>query len=289
MDKLYVPRNINSIMKKHDFRTSKKYGQNFLTDENIVKKIVDAVEIKDNDLIIEIGPGIGTLTVELAKEAYMVLAIEIDKKLIPILNENLSEYENIKVINKDFLQTDIKEIIEAEEFSGDVKIIGNLPYYITTPIIMKILEERIDAKSITIMVQKEVADRLKAHPGTKEYGAISVAVQYYSEIKMITQVSREVFIPKPNVDSTVIRLDIREKPAVEVENEELFFQIVKAGFNQRRKTLLNSLSNFMSIEKAIIERTLMECDIDPKRRGETLSLAEFAKLEKTLNKNMKVS
>lgn len=286
MDKLYAPRTINDMMKKHDFKMSKRYGQNFLTDGNIVKKIVGAVEIQEDDLIIEIGPGIGTLTAEIAKEAYKVLAIEIDKRLIPILNENLLEYKNIKIMNMDFLLADIEKMIAEEDPVGDVKIIGNLPYYITTPIIMKILEDKIQAESLTIMVQKEVADRLRAHPGTKEYGAISVAVQYYSDIKMISQVSREVFIPKPNVDSTVIRLDIRKKPAVEVENEEFFFQLIKAGFNQRRKTLLNAVSQLPSIDKLILEKALIECNIDPKRRAETLSLEEFAKLEKALSQHL---
>ncbi|MFA5527000.1 MAG: 16S rRNA (adenine(1518)-N(6)/adenine(1519)-N(6))-dimethyltransferase RsmA [Peptostreptococcales bacterium] len=283
MDKLYAPRTINDIMKKHDFKTSKRYGQNFLTDGNIVRKIVDAAATTKDDLIIEIGPGIGTLTAELAKEAGKVLAIEIDKRLIPILNENLKEFENIRIMNIDFLLADIEKIIKEEKPIGDVKIIGNLPYYITTPIIMKILEEKIKVKSITIMVQKEVADRLKAHPGTKEYGAISVAVQYYADIKMISQVSREVFLPKPHVDSAVIRLDIRKKPAVEVENEELFFQLVKAGFNQRRKTLLNALSQLSSFNKVALEKTLIKCEIDPKRRAETLSLEEFALLERALS------
>ena len=278
MDKLYSPATVNKIMNKHHFKTSKKYGQNFLIDENIIHKIVDAVDIKDNDLVLEIGPGIGTLTAELAKRAGKVKAVEIDKKLVPILDENLAEFNNIKIINADILNTNINEMISDEEKYQSAKIIGNLPYYITTPIIMKILEEKVPVKSITIMVQKEVADRLKAEPGGKDYGALSVAVQYYCDVTFIAQVPRNVFIPKPNVDSSVIRLDVREIPSVKVDDEKVFFRMVKAGFSQRRKTLLNALSHFLNQPKEEIEKILIQSDIDPLRRAETLSLQDFAAL-----------
>lgn len=278
MDKLYSPATVKKVMNKHQFKTSKKYGQNFLIDENIIHKIVDAVEIKQDDLVVEIGPGIGTLTAELAKLAGKVKAIEIDKKLIPILEENLSEFDNIEVLNTDILDTNINDLIAKDGEFENAKIIGNLPYYITTPIIMKILEEKASVKSITIMVQKEVADRLKALPGGKDYGALSIAVQYYSEVSFITQVPRTVFIPKPNVDSAVIRLDIRGIPPIKVDDEKMFFKMVKAGFSQRRKTLLNALSHSLNQSKEEIEKVLIQSDINSLRRAETLSLQDFATL-----------
>lgn len=276
MDKLYSPTVAKKIMNKHHFKTSKRYGQNFLIDENIIHKIVDAVDINSDDLVIEIGPGIGTLTAELANLAKKVKAIEIDEKLIPILKENLIEYNNIDIINQDFLNTNLNEIISSEQGYSSVKVIGNLPYYITTPIIMKILEEKLPVNSITIMVQKEVADRLNADPGGKDYGALSVAVQYYCQVTSVAQVPRTVFIPKPNVDSTVIRLDVRQTPIVKVNDEKVFFKMVKAGFSQRRKTLINSLSHFLNQPKEQIKKILIQSDIDPSRRAETLSLQDFA-------------
>lgn len=286
MDKLYSPATVNKIMKQHGFKTAKKYGQNFLIDENIIDKIINAVDIKEDDLVIEIGPGIGTLTAEIASQAGKVKAIEIDQKLIPILKETLKEFENIEVINADVLNTDISEIILKEKECASAKVIGNLPYYITTPIIMKLLEEKLPIESITIMVQKEVADRMKAIPGGKDYGALSVAVQYYCDVVPIAQVPKNVFIPKPNVDSTVIRLDIKKAPSVQVEDEKVFFKMVKAGFSQRRKTLLNALSHFLNQPKEEIKEMLIQSDIDPTRRAETLSLQDFATLS---NNSMKTN
>lgn len=285
--KLYAPSTIREIKDKHDFRLSKSLGQNFLTDKNIIEKIIQAPEITEGDLVIEIGPGIGVLTAEAAEKATKVIAIEIDKSLIPILKETLKDYDNIEIINKDFLKTDLNELLEQNKmYKGQkidrVKIIGNLPYYITTPIIMKILEDGIKAESITIMMQKEVADRLKAPPGSKTYGAISVAVQYYCTIEHITNVPKEVFIPQPKVDSAVLRLDIRKEKPVVLKNEKVFFQCIKSGFGQRRKTLLNSLTGAMGASKEEVNSILEKVGIEGRRRAETLSIEEFAAIANEL-------
>lgn len=278
--KLYAPSTIQQIRERHNFQLSKSLGQNFITDKNIIERIVEGADIGADDLVIEIGPGIGVLTAEAAKACARVVAIEIDKKLIPILSETLQEYDNIKVINQDILKTDLNEIIDAERdagsFTGKVKIIGNLPYYITTPIIMGILEKGVAADSITIMMQKEVADRIKAKPGGKIYGAISVAVQYYCTVEQVASVPKEVFIPRPKVDSAVLRLCIREKRPVELIDERIFFACIKAGFGQRRKTLLNSLTGVSGLSRDDIKSVLGQADIDPVRRAETLSIEEFA-------------
>lgn len=280
-DKIYTPKSINQMKNKYGFKFTKSLGQNFLTDGNIIEEIVMASGAGPEDLIIEIGPGMGVLTEVAAQVAGQVIAIEIDKSLIPILEENLRDYDNVKVINQDVLKTDINAILnQCKEEKGikKVKIIGNLPYYITTPIIMKLLEENVEADSITIMLQKEVADRIKANPGTKAYGAISVAVGYYCTVDHVVDVPKEVFIPMPKVDSAVIRLNIVPERRVNVRNEELYFQVVKAGFGMRRKTLSNSLTLLKGIDKAQIKEALERAGIDPQRRAETLDLEEFAAL-----------
>ena len=276
--KLYAPSTINEIREKHGFRLSKSLGQNFLTDKNIIEQIVENACIGEDDLVIEIGPGIGVLTAEAAEYAGRVVAVEIDSNLIPILEETLSEYPNITVINQDVLKTDLTEIVNKYKGRGGVKIIGNLPYYITTPIIMKILEDRVPADSITIMMQKEVADRIKAGPGNKIYGALSVAVQYYCTVKQVALVPKEVFVPRPKVDSAVLRLDIRDSRPVELVDEKLFFACIKSGFGQRRKTLLNSLPGVAGFSKDDVKAVLQAADIDPVRRAETLDMGEFASI-----------
>ena len=278
--KLYAPSTIQAIKDKHNFQLSKSLGQNFITDKSVIEKIVEGSDVGETDLVIEIGPGIGVLTAEAAETAAKVVAIEIDKKLIPILGETLAEYDNIRVINQDILKTDINEIIREERdagsFSGGVKIMGNLPYYITTPIIMGILEKGVEADSITIMMQKEVADRIKAEPGGKIYGAISVAVQYYCEVEQVASVPKEVFVPRPKVDSAVLKLSIRKERPVDLIDEKSFFACIKAGFGQRRKTLLNSLTGVNGLPKEDIKEILEAAGVDPARRAETLDINEFA-------------
>jgi 16S rRNA (adenine1518-N6/adenine1519-N6)-dimethyltransferase len=276
MDKLYTPSGIRQIREKYGFKLSKSLGQNFLADKNIIDKIIDGSLIGEEDLVIEIGPGIGVLTEAAAKKAKKVIAVEIDSHLIPILKDTLAEWENIEIIHADILKTDLQQLIADNQGYASIKVIGNLPYYITTPIIMKFLEEHVPVSSITIMLQKEVADRIKGKPASKEYGAISVAVQYYCTIETIVQVPKEVFIPRPNVDSTVIRLDLRREKLVDLRDESLFFQTIKASFGQRRKTLLNALTGLSGMSKDKIFEVLSASSIDPVRRGETLSIQEFA-------------
>ena len=277
--KLYAPSTIRDIKERYGFKLSKSLGQNFLTDKNIIDRIVESAEIGPDDLVIEIGPGIGVITREASEAAKKVIAVEIDKNLIPILEETLGDCDNVEIINRDILKTDVNELIRncKECFSG-VKIIGNLPYYITTPIIMKLLEDEVKADSITIMMQKEVADRIKAMPGTKAYGALSVAVQYYCTVEAVVNVPKDVFVPQPKVDSTVLRLSIREEKPVELADSDVFFRCVKAGFGQRRKTLLNSLMGVENITKEGVKQALEAAGIDPSRRAETLDLEEFARL-----------
>ncbi len=283
--KLYEPSTIRRIREEYGFKFSKSLGQNFLTDKNIIDDIVDGAQIEPEDLVIEIGPGIGVITYESAQLAKKVIAVEIDKTLLPILEETLGEYDNIRVINEDILKLDLNEVIK-EEGIEHVKIMGNLPYYITTPIIMKILEDGVKADSITIMMQKEVADRIKAGPGTKAYGALSVAVQYYCTVDKVASVPRSVFVPQPNVDSVVLRLNIRKEKPVELDNEKLFFDCVKAGFGQRRKTLLNSLQKINGVTKEIIVESLEAAGVDASRRAETLDLDEFAMIANEVNKRI---
>ena len=232
--KLYAQSTIRELRDRYGFRFSKSLGQNFLTDKNIIDEIIAGSEIAPGDLVIEIGPGIGVITREAAKIAHKVIAIEIDSNLIPILDETLGDLENVEIINQDVLKSQINDLIAQEEFQGRVRVIGNLPYYITTPIIMKLLEERVRADSITVMMQKEVADRLKAGPGTKDFGAISLMVQYFAEVREIVRVPKAVFVPQPKVDSAVLRLDVRKEKPVEVKDEEFLFKVIKAGFGQRR-------------------------------------------------------
>ncbi len=276
MDKLYSPAKMAQLRAKHGFRHSKSLGQNFLSDKNIIDSIIEGSEIGGEDLVIEIGPGMGVLTAAAAECASRVIAVEIDRHLIPILEETLGGYDNIEIVNADIMKTDLTSIIQRYRGSGKVRIIGNLPYYITTPIIMKLLEERVSADSITIMMQKEVADRIKASPGSRTYGALSVAVGFYCTVQHIANAPKEVFIPRPQVDSTVIRLDIRPQRPVDLIDEKIFFETVKGGFGQRRKTLLNSLTGVRGLTKDQILKVLQTAGIDPKRRAETLGLEEFA-------------
>ena len=277
--KLYAPSTIRDIKERYGFKLSKSLGQNFLTDKNIIDRIVESAGIGPEDLVIEIGPGIGVITREAAEHAKKVIAVEIDSNLIPILNETLGDCDNVEIVNRDILKTDVNELIRncGENISG-VKLIGNLPYYITTPIIMKLLEDGVNADSITIMMQKEVADRIKAVPGTKAYGALSVAVQYYCTVEAVVNVPKDVFVPQPKVDSTVLRLSIRKEKPVELADRDVFFRCVKAGFGQRRKTLHNSLMGVENITKEEVNQALAAAGIDPSRRAETLNLEEFARL-----------
>ena len=278
MDKLYSPAKMAQLRAKHDFRHSKSLGQNFLSDKHIIDAIIEGSEIGAEDLVIEIGPGMGVLTAAAAECASRVVAVEIDRHLIPILTETLENYDNVEIINADVMKTDLSEVVEKYRTSGKVRIIGNLPYYITTPIVMKLLEERVPADSITIMMQKEVADRIKASPGSKTYGALSVAVGFYCTVRHIANAPKEVFVPRPKVDSTVIRLDVRQERPVELVDEKLFFETIKKGFGQRRKTLLNSLTGIRGMPKESIAAVLADCGIDFRRRAETLSMSEFADL-----------
>ncbi|MFI3209915.1 MAG: 16S rRNA (adenine(1518)-N(6)/adenine(1519)-N(6))-dimethyltransferase RsmA [Peptostreptococcaceae bacterium] len=284
MDRLSSHKATKSIVDKHRFKFSKSLGQNFLIDDNVIDDILKGARLSEGDKIIEVGPGIGTLTSEMGKVAEKVVAIEIDKNLIPILKETLNDFDNIEVINKDILKVNVEELIEEKLSGGPVKLVANLPYYITTPIVMKFLEEDIPVTDIVVMVQKEVADRMNAVPSTKDYGALSVAVQYYCDTEIVAKAPRHMFIPQPNVDSTVIGLHVREERKYNVDNEEIFFKTVKAGFSQRRKTLLNALSTLGFLNKDQIREVLNLAGIDEKRRGETLSIEEFANLSNEVNK-----
>ncbi|MEH7291637.1 16S rRNA (adenine(1518)-N(6)/adenine(1519)-N(6))-dimethyltransferase RsmA [Priestia megaterium] len=286
-----TPNRTKEILKKYGFTFKKSLGQNFLIDTNILHRIVDHAEITEETGAIEIGPGIGALTEQLAKRAKKVLAFEIDQRLLPILGDTLSPYSNAKVIHQDVLKADLKGTLEQEfENIEDLMVVANLPYYVTTPILMKLLEEQIPVRGIVVMLQKEVADRIAAKPGTKEYGSLSIAIQYYTEAETVMIVPKTVFNPQPNVDSAVIRLLRRPKPAVEVQDEAFFFQVVRASFGQRRKTILNNLVNNLpngKQKKADIEQALSTAEIDPKRRGETLSIQEFGKLSDQLLKSFR--
>ncbi|OQP00447.1 16S rRNA (adenine(1518)-N(6)/adenine(1519)-N(6))-dimethyltransferase [Geobacillus sp. 44C] len=281
-----TPGRTREILEKYGFSFKKSLGQNFLIDTNILRKIVDFAELSDETGAIEIGPGIGALTEQLARRAKKVVAFEIDQRLLPILEDTLSPYGNIRIIHQDVLKADIHRVI-SEEFTGmtDIMVVANLPYYVTTPIIMKLLTDRLPIRGMVVMLQKEVADRLAAKPGTKDYGSLSIAIQYYTEAETVMTVPRTVFIPQPNVDSAVIRLIKRKQPPVKVKDEAFFFQVVRASFAQRRKTILNNLVNNLPNGKAMkeqIERVLTETDIDPRRRGETLTMEEFAALSNAL-------
>lgn len=272
-----------SLIKKHEFRFRKKFGQNFLTDQGIVNKIVGSAELEQGEIVVEIGPGIGTLTQVLAETGAEVIAIEIDPQLIPILDETMEQYPNVTIKQGDIMAINLDEIVEG--FCGEkgipsnkYKVVANLPYYITTPIVMNLLEKCKKVSSIVVMVQKEVAERMIAPPGGKDYGALSVAVQYYTQSKIVCKVPKTVFIPQPEVESAVIKLKVHDEPILQLINPKVFFQVVKASFGQRRKTLLNALSSGFPLTKEEINQVLLENGIDPQRRGETLSLEEFAKL-----------
>ncbi|MCI2061550.1 MAG: 16S rRNA (adenine(1518)-N(6)/adenine(1519)-N(6))-dimethyltransferase RsmA [Eubacteriaceae bacterium] len=288
--KLYSHEAIKNLGAAHGFKMTKSLGQNFLTDKNIIDRIIDATGIGPDDLVIEIGPGLGVLTCEAARLARRVIAIEIDKALIPILGVTLGDFSNIEIINRDVLKTDITDIIEKAKAENPgiagVKVIGNLPYYITTPIIMKLLEEGTPADSITVMMQKEVAERICAPAGVKSYGALSVAVQYYCDVTKVADVPKEVFVPRPKVDSAVLRLDVRSEKPVDLIDENMFFVCIKAGFSQRRKTLLNCMTGLRGMDKAAMRSLLEEIDIDPMRRAETLTIEEFAKLANRVKKEV---
>lgn len=272
------------VIKKYDFSFQKRFGQNFLIDEHVLNKIIDASEVSKEDGVIEIGPGIGTMTQRLCERAKKVVAIEIDKDLIPILNDTLSAYDNVKVVHGDVMKIDLDKLIN-EEFDGmDVRVVANLPYYITTPIVMGLLEEKIRVSSITIMVQKEVAMRMQAAPGTKDYGALSLAVQYYADTYIAANVPPNCFMPRPKVGSAVIRLDIHKAPVVNVNDEKLMFNIIRGAFNQRRKTLVNAVGNYSGLDftKEDITEALVSLGMSETVRGETLSLQEFASLANAL-------
>ncbi|MCF6139581.1 16S rRNA (adenine(1518)-N(6)/adenine(1519)-N(6))-dimethyltransferase RsmA [Pseudalkalibacillus berkeleyi] len=280
-----TPQYTRSIIDKHKFTFKKSLGQNFLIDRNILDKIVSTAGVTSETGVIEIGPGIGSLTEQLAKSAKKVTAFEIDQRLIPILKDTLLDYPHVKVIHQDVLEANLHEVIEHEfKDVEDLMVVANLPYYVTTPIILKLLTERLPIRGIVVMIQKEVADRLAAEPGTKSYGSLSIAVQYYAVTKSEVKVPKTVFVPQPNVDSSVISLTLREKPPVDVDDEAFFFELVRASFGQRRKTLLNNLQNnlFTKEQKPEIEEALQSVGIDGKRRGEALSIEEFAHLSNAL-------
>ncbi len=277
-------RNTAEILRKYGFSFQKKYGQNFLIDGNILDKIIESAQITKEDCVLEIGPGIGTMTQCLAEKAREVVAVEIDKNLIPILEETLSAYDNVTILNKDILKVDINKIIEEKNGGEPVKVVANLPYYITTPIIMSLFESHVPLKSVTVMVQKEVADRMQVGPGTKDYGALSLAVRYYAEPTVVARVPASCFMPRPNVDSAVVRLTCFEKPPVEVADEAYLFAIIRASFNQRRKTLANGLVNAgnIGVDRGVVEKVLGEMGLPTMTRGETLTLEQFAELSNRL-------
>ncbi|MEI5991202.1 ribosomal RNA small subunit methyltransferase A [Enterococcus termitis] len=284
-----TPSRTKEILKQHGFSFKKSLGQNFLTEPNILRKIVETAGIDTHTNVVEVGPGIGALTEQLAKNAAQVLAFEIDDRLIPVLEDTMSPYSNVTVVHNDVLKADLvgttKEVFKQEL---PIKVVANLPYYITTPIMMHFLESDLDVQEMIVMMQKEVADRISAKPGTKAYGSLSIAVQYFMEASIAFIVPKTVFIPQPNVDSAIIKLTKRDKPAVEVTNEKEFFKLTKALFQLRRKTLWNNLIHFYGKDdetKAWLTKSLTEAEIDPSRRGETLSLEEFGRLSNTLEKN----
>lgn len=271
-----------ALRKKYGFRNAKSLGQNFLNDDSVIDAMVEGSDVGPDDLIIEIGPGMGVLTAAAADEAAWVTAVEIDDRLIPMLREILAGYSNIDIVNQDIMKTDLTELIDERRKylgpEGRVRVMGNLPYYITTPILMKLLEGRVPAESFTIMMQKEVAERIEAAPGNRTYGALTVAVNYYCTVRHIADVPRDRFVPVPKVDSAVIRLDRRKGPAVNIKSEKVFFETVKAGFGKRRKTLSNAITGMEGLMKAEAGAVLTAAGIDPKRRAETLSLDEFGSL-----------
>lgn len=284
-----TPIRTKEILGKYGFSFKKSLGQNFLIDPNILRNITEYAGLSESTAAIEIGPGIGALTEHLARTSGKVVAFEIDQRLIPILDDTLSPYRNVKIINEDILEADVEAIIN-KEFEGfdDIMVVANLPYYVTTPIILKLLMERLPIRGICVMLQKEVGDRISAQPGTKAYGSLSIAIQYYTEAEMVMTVPKTVFMPQPNVDSAVIRLTKREKPPVEVISEDFFFTVTRSSFAQRRKTILNNLSSQLpqgKEKKDVILEALSASGIEPTRRGETLSIQEFGRLSDALYPN----
>lgn len=285
MEKLSNPQVTIDMIKKYNFAFQKRFGQNFLIDEHVIHKIIRAAEITKEDCVLEIGPGIGTMTQYLAEAAGHVCAVEIDKNLIPVLNETLADYSNVTIINNDILKTDINRIVREYNGGRPIKVVANLPYYITTPIIMGLFESHVPLLSVTVMVQKEVADRMQVGPGTKDYGALSLAVQYYAKPYIAANVPPNCFIPRPNVGSAVIRLTRYQEPPVKVQDERLMFKLIRASFNQRRKTLQNGIanSNELSFRKEQVADALEKMNLSASVRGESLSLAEFAALSDILS------
>ena len=289
MAELGNPQNTIEVLQKYRFNFQKKFGQNFLIDTHVLDKIIDASGVTEDDFEMEIGPGIGTMTQYLCERAREVVAVEIDKNLIPILSDTLKNYSNVTVINEDILKLDICKLAEEKNQGKPIKVVANLPYYITTPIIMGLFESHVPIDSITIMVQKEVAERMQEKPGSKEYGALSLAVQYYAKPEIVANVPPNCFMPRPNVGSAVIRLTRHEKPPVEVEDEKLMFRIIRASFNQRRKTLANGLNNSPEIHlpKEVIQESIVSLGVPENIRGEALSLEQFAELSNEMGQRMK--
>ena len=282
------PQNTIEVLQKYNFVFQKKFGQNFLIDTHVLDKIIAAAEITKDDFVLEIGPGIGTMTQYLACAARKVVAVEIDKALIPILEDTLSDYDNARVINNDVLKVDIAKLAEEENDGKPIKVVANLPYYITTPIIMGLFENHVPIKSITVMVQKEVADRMQVGPGTKDYGALSLAVQYYAKPEIVVNVPPSCFMPQPKVGSAVIRLTRHAKPPVDVDDEKLMFQVIRGSFNQRRKTLANGLNNYggIPLSKELIQESIEELGVPVNIRGEALTLEQFARLSNIIKKKL---
>ena len=283
------PQNTIEILQKYNFNFQKKFGQNFLIDEHVLDKIIRAAEITKDDYVLENGPGIGTMTQYLACAAREVTAVEIDRALIPILEDTLKEYDNVSIINEDILKVDIAALAKEKNGGRPIKVVANLPYYITTPIIMGLFESHVPLESITVMVQKEVADRMQVGPGTKDYGALSLAVQYYAEPYIVANVPPNCFMPRPAVGSAVIRLTRHQKPPVEVMDEKLMFRLIRASFNQRRKTLANGLKNSgeLNLSKEVITAAIEKLGKGSSVRGEALDLEEFARLTNIIKEEMK--
>ena len=281
------PQNTIEILKKYDFMFQKRFGQNFLIDTHVLEKIIKSAEITKDDLVLEIGPGIGTMTQYLCENAREVIAVEIDKNLIPILeNDTLAQYDNVTIINEDILKLDLNALVQERNGGKRIKVVANLPYYITTPIIMGLFEAHVPLQNITVMVQKEVADRMQAGPGSKDYGALSLAVQYYAKPYIAANVPQNCFMPRPNVGSAVIRLTLHEEPPVKVKDETLLFALIRASFNQRRKTLVNGLTNAaeLNLTKEEVQAALEEIGLSATIRGEALTLEQFAELSNLLAK-----
>ena len=286
MEKLSNPQRTIEVIKKYEFCFQKKFGQNFLIDGHVLDKIIAGAGVTKDDMVLEIGPGIGTMTQYLAEAAGKVVAVEIDRNLLPILQETLADYDNVKVIHADVLSLDLEKLVQEENGGRPIKVVANLPYYITTPIIMALFEQHAPLANVTVMVQKEVAARMKSGPGSKDYGALSLAVQYYAEPYIVANVPCNCFMPRPNVDSAVIRLTRYEEPPVQVKDEKMLFKIIRASFNQRRKTLQNGLNNSseLNFTKDQIAAAIAEAGFSPSVRGEALTLEQFAKLTDILLK-----